>query len=192
MAVVNPRQVRFARPPADSPRRTPSTPRSWPTSPRWSVQPSAPAGREEPELSAVLARRRQIVEMLTAERNRREGSARAVRRGILSHIKWLERNLKETDGDLSRMIRESPLWREKDDLLKSAPGVGTRCEHHPPGQPARIGESQPQADRGLGWEWLPSTATAAPCGASARFGADGPKYGPRSTWRPWPRHDTTL
>ena len=76
------------------------------------------------ELSAVLARRRQIVEMLTAERNRREGSARAVRRGILSHIKWLERNLKETDGDLSRMIRESPLWREKDDLLKSAPGVG--------------------------------------------------------------------
>ena len=142
------------------------------------------------ELSAVLARRRQIVEMLTAERNRREGSARAVRRGILSHIKWLERNLKETDGDLPD-DRESPLWREKDDLLKSAPGVGpvvstTLLANLPGWGVSTASRSRPW------WEWLPQPRQRHPAGASARFGADGPKYGPRSTWRPWPRHDTTL
>lgn len=76
------------------------------------------------ELSALLARRRQLIEMLTAENNRLPRAARPVRQGILSHVKWLERQLGKTDEDLARMIRESPLWREKDDLLKSAPGVG--------------------------------------------------------------------
>lgn len=76
------------------------------------------------ELSALLARRRQLIEMLTAENTRLPRAARPVRQGILSHVKWLERQLGKTDEDLARMIRESPLWREKDDLLTSAPGVG--------------------------------------------------------------------
>ncbi len=76
------------------------------------------------ELAALLARRRQLVEMLTAESNRLPGAARPVRRGIRSHIQWLERQIRETDGHLARRIRESPLWREKEDLLKSVPGVG--------------------------------------------------------------------
>lgn len=88
-----------------------------------------PAPRPLPDalshaLSALLARRRQLVEMLTAEHNRLPGAARAVRRGILSHVQWLERQLGKTEEDLAQRIRHSPLWREKDDLLRSVPGVG--------------------------------------------------------------------
>src|SRR3970282_3031479 len=45
-------------------------------------------------------------------------------KGIRPHIAWLARRLAQTDDDLARAIRESPVWREKDDLLQSAPGVG--------------------------------------------------------------------
>jgi transposase len=75
-------------------------------------------------LDALLTRRRQLLEMLTAEKNRL-GFARApVRRGITQHIRWLERQLTGVDHDLEQTIRESPVWRATDDLLQSVPGVG--------------------------------------------------------------------
>jgi transposase len=75
-------------------------------------------------LSALLTRRRQIIEMCTAEKNRLGSALPAVHRGIRTHIAWLDRRLAEIDEDLAHAIRESPLWREKDDLLQSTPGVG--------------------------------------------------------------------
>ena len=75
-------------------------------------------------LSALLARRRQLIEMLTAEKNRLGSALPPVRPGIRAHIGWLERRLADLDADLAQAIRESPVWREKDDLLQSAPGVG--------------------------------------------------------------------
>jgi len=76
------------------------------------------------ELDALLTRRRQLVEMLVAEKNRL-GFARApVRRGITQHIRWLERRLADVDGDLTQLIERSPVWRTQDDLLRSVPGVG--------------------------------------------------------------------
>jgi transposase len=45
-------------------------------------------------------------------------------REIRAHIRWLEARLKERDHDLDRMLRNSPLWREREDLLRSVPGVG--------------------------------------------------------------------
>jgi transposase len=75
-------------------------------------------------LLALLSRRRQVVEMLTAEKNRLGTARQAVRRRIRAHIVWLEQELKALDDDLSQSIRTSPLWREKDDLLRSVPGVG--------------------------------------------------------------------
>jgi transposase len=75
-------------------------------------------------LSALLTRRRQLLEMRTAEQNRL-GSARSqVHKGIRAHITWLEHRLADLDLDLGRTIRESPVWREKEDLLQSTPGVG--------------------------------------------------------------------
>ena len=76
------------------------------------------------ELAELVARRRQIVEMLTAEKNRLARARRAVRRDIKSHITFLQRRLKDTDGQLRQAIADSPLWRARDDLLQSAPGVG--------------------------------------------------------------------
>lgn len=76
------------------------------------------------ELSVVLARRRQVVGMLVAERNRLHGAAPAVRPRIEAHIGFLEAELDDLDTDLERKIRDTPVWREKDDLLRSVPGVG--------------------------------------------------------------------
>jgi transposase len=76
------------------------------------------------ELAALVTRRRQLVQMLTAEKNRLRIAARPVRRDIQQHIRWLERRLDDLDGDLRKTIQSSPLWRDRDQVLQSAPGVG--------------------------------------------------------------------
>ena len=80
------------------------------------------------ELEALLARRRQLLEMLQAEKNRAGQvfgrSNRLVKKSLKAHITYLERELRITDTDLGTMVRESPAWRERDDLLQSVPGVG--------------------------------------------------------------------
>lgn len=76
------------------------------------------------ELAALLTRRRQLIEMLTAEKNRLGQAAPPVRKDIRAHITWLEKRLARVDDDLTTLIRTSPLWREQDDLLQSIPGVG--------------------------------------------------------------------
>ena len=75
-------------------------------------------------LDALLTRRRQLVEMLTAETNRLGLARGPVRRDISAHIRWLERRLGDVDGELAAAIQASPVWRAKDDLLQSVPGVG--------------------------------------------------------------------
>jgi transposase len=75
-------------------------------------------------LDALLTRRRQLVEMLTAERNRLLVARAPVRRDLQQHIRFLERRLREADDDLHTAVKASPLWRVKDDLLQSVPGVG--------------------------------------------------------------------
>ena len=68
--------------------------------------------------------RRQLIGMLGAERNRLEHAPPTVARGIRTHIRWLERQLGVVDRDLDDMIHQSPVWRAKEDLLRSVPGVG--------------------------------------------------------------------
>jgi transposase len=75
-------------------------------------------------LDAQLTRRRQLVEMLTAERNRLLVARPGVRRDLQQHIHYLERRLRQADDDLHTAVKASPLWRVKDDLLQSVPGVG--------------------------------------------------------------------
>lgn len=75
-------------------------------------------------LMALLARRRQIVGMLTAEKNRVLKASPRVRQDIQRHITWLERELSKQDKDLEDTLRQSPLWREKEQLLRSVPGIG--------------------------------------------------------------------
>lgn len=76
------------------------------------------------ELSALLLRRRQLLEMLIAEKNRLSLAPQRIRFQIQVHIEWLHQQLTDLDRDLGQLVRSSPVWREKDDLLRSVPGVG--------------------------------------------------------------------
>ncbi len=81
--------------------------------------------QEARQFAAILARRRQIVEMITAEKNRSGATnSKPLKKRIEAHIKWLEKELKRTDEDLDQTIRASAIWRESEALLKSVPGVG--------------------------------------------------------------------
>jgi len=76
-------------------------------------------------LEAHVARRRQIVDMITAESNRLGQTTDAdIKKQIKRHITWLQHELKSVDTDLGDAIRHSPIWRAKDQLIQSAPGVG--------------------------------------------------------------------
>jgi transposase len=90
------------------------------------IQPKPRPWKDEEtqELTAVLQRRRQLVEMLTAEKDRLAGAQRQVRPDIQTTIDWLEGRLQDLGGDLQRRVRASPVWRERDDLLRGVPGIG--------------------------------------------------------------------
>lgn len=75
-------------------------------------------------LTALVARRRQLIGMLVAERNRSLVAAPAVRTSLAKHIRWLERELSGVDGELDRAVQASPAWRAAEDLLRGVPGVG--------------------------------------------------------------------
>src|SRR5262249_28316089 len=126
VAVVNPRQVRdFAR----------ATGRLAKTD-RLDAQVLAefgakiqPAARPVPDdltrqLQALVARRRQLVEMQTAERNRLRLTHARLRPKLQAHLDWLHQALRELDDELDQSLRASPIWREQEDLLRGVPGVG--------------------------------------------------------------------
>ncbi len=87
-------------------------------------QPRALPDAATRELKALVVRRRQLVEMITAERNRLRMATRRVRPRVQEHINWLKENLAELDQDLDDTIRSSPIWKDQDRLLRSVPGVG--------------------------------------------------------------------
>jgi transposase len=84
-----------------------------------------PVDEEARQLRWLVQRRRQLIEMLTMETNRRGlMAAGPARRNLDKHIKWLEEAIRRADKDVDQAIRESPIWREKEDLLRSVQGVG--------------------------------------------------------------------
>ncbi len=90
------------------------------------VRPTPRALRDEAtqDLVALVTRRRQLIEMLDAERQRARLARPAIRASLREHIRWLERRVTAADHDLWTFLRRSPVWREQDDLLRSVPGVG--------------------------------------------------------------------
>ena len=110
---------------ASWPRRTVWTPRFW----YGLGQAVKPPVRTLPDertqaLEAVLTRRRQVVAMLTAEKNRLHSAPASVLRDVRRHIDWLEGSLTKLDSELGDTLRKSLLWRERDNLVRSIPGVG--------------------------------------------------------------------
>ena len=126
IAVVNPRQVRdFAR----AAGKLAKTDALDAHALAHFAQAMRPASRPLPdaqskELMALVARRRQLVEMITAEKNRLRTAAKRIRPKVQEHISWLEESLEGLDRDLGEFIRSSPMWNGKDQLLRSTPGVG--------------------------------------------------------------------
>lgn len=87
-------------------------------------EPHPLADKQTQELKDILTRRSQLNEMITAEKNRLYRARRPVSDHIKAHIAWLEQELSDMDSNLRLFIQESPIWREKDNLLQSVPGVG--------------------------------------------------------------------
>lgn len=75
-------------------------------------------------LSGLVRRRQQLVEMVTAERNRALLAAGAVRKDINVHIRWLEKRLHGLERDLDQAIRATPAWQERDKLIRQEKGAG--------------------------------------------------------------------
>jgi transposase len=80
--------------------------------------------REIRALQAIVARRRQLLGMLAAENNRLGSAAKPVAKRIKAHIRWLQKELSRTEGDLETAIESSPALGENEALLRSVPGVG--------------------------------------------------------------------
>lgn len=87
-------------------------------------EPRPLADEATQRLAALLERRSQRVAMLTAEKNRRQQALESVRPLIEAHIAWLEQALDQLNRDVDRTPHASPVWREREHLLRSVPGVG--------------------------------------------------------------------
>jgi len=75
-------------------------------------------------LTALNTRRRQIVDMLVAEKNRLYTALKPNRKSIEQHIRWLEKALSDINSDIDQMIKQSPTWRKNDEILQSFKGIG--------------------------------------------------------------------
>jgi transposase len=92
-------------------------------------QVRAIADQATQELDAICTRRRQLVSMVIAEKNRYPAAPASIRPQIKKHILWLEKQIDELENDLDKLIRSTPAWREKDDLLRSCKGIGPTTSH---------------------------------------------------------------
>jgi transposase len=187
VVVVNPRQVRdFAR----ATGRLAKTDRVDAQVLAHFAQAVRPSPRPLPQeqqqgIRSLVTRRRQVLAMLVAERNRRERSPLPIRRRIEAHIRFLEGELRELERELDDAIRGSPLFRERVEVLRSVPGVGptTACAllaYLPElGQVGRKAIACLAGVAPLAWE------------SGRRWGrrritkAAGPGRGRPSTWPPW-------
>lgn len=88
------------------------------------VRDFAKATGQLAKTDVIDARRRQIVGMITAEQNRRVSAPEWIRPDIEELIQILQKPLAAINRNLNKLIRKSPLWREKDKILQSFPGVG--------------------------------------------------------------------
>lgn len=131
VAVVNPRQVRdFARASGRLAKTDALDARVLAAFGR-AVRPALRVLPDEAtqELAERVARRRQLVEMLVAEKLRsRQAVGKLTRREIKKHVEWLERQLRASDGGLKQAVESSPAWQVNYDLLSGVKGVGpTTC-----------------------------------------------------------------
>ena len=79
---------------------------------------------QEEQLTALMTRRRQVIDMLTVEKNRLVTVRAKMRTEIEAHLQWLSNSLKKLDQEIEEFVESLPVWKEKDALLQSVPGIG--------------------------------------------------------------------
>jgi transposase len=127
LAVVNPRQVRHYARAAGELAKTDSIDAHILCAFAKAIRPQARAPRDADtrDLADLLSRRRQLVDMRVQELQRQHtASSRTMRKSLAEHVAWLDKRIERLDDDMGQRLRESELWRTKDDLLRSIPGVG--------------------------------------------------------------------
>ena len=137
------------------------------------------------ELKAIIGRRRQIIEMMVAENNRLGSAPKAVTKRIKAHLRWLEAELGRANKDLDQAIRQSPIWKENEDLLQSAPAIGPAVSRTLIAELPELGK--------LNRKQIAALVGIAPLnrdsgkfkGHRSIWGAGAPRYGPVFTWLPW-------
>lgn len=92
-------------------------------------EPRELASDQLQDLEALVTRRRQIQQMIVAETNRMESAAPAVRLRIQAHLRWLQEELSAVDESIRSAIEQCPLWRARDELLRTVPGIGEGTSH---------------------------------------------------------------
>lgn len=127
LAVVNPRQVRHFARAAGELAKTDTIDARILCAFAKAIRPQARAPRDADtrDLADLLSRRRQLVDMRVQELQRQHtASSRSMRKSLAEHVAWLEKRIGRLDEDIGQRLRQSDLWRAKDDLLRSVPGVG--------------------------------------------------------------------
>ena len=194
LAVVNPRQIRdFAR----STGKLAKTD----TLDAQAIAHFAEAIRPEPRpvpgaqaraLAELVARRRQIVEMMTAERNRRKRLAsRRMTRSVDRVLATLQRELSDLETEIADAIRKTPAWRHAEDLLKTVPGVGDATARTLIADLPELGTLDRRKIAALVGVAPFIPPTAAGCAAGEPSGAAAPRSAPPSTWPPSSPPNTT-
>jgi transposase len=126
-AVVNPRQVRDFAKSKNILAKTDSLDTFVHADFGEKMEPKARPGKdkETQELEAIVTRRRQLIRMLTAEKNRLQQEASAkMRTNIQEHLSWIQKCLKDLEKDMRKLIKQIPEWRERAEIIRSVPGIG--------------------------------------------------------------------
>jgi transposase len=76
------------------------------------------------QLQALILRRSQLIDMLTAEQNRKKRAHKSTFASIDEHIQFLQQRIKDADRDIDSFLRSNELWRKTEELLRSTPGIG--------------------------------------------------------------------
>jgi transposase len=126
VAVVNPRQVRDFAKASGRLAKTDRVDAQVLSAFARAIRPAARAPKEEDvrELEALVTRRRQLIDIRVQEVLRLGTASKLQAKSLKEHIAWLDRRIASLDTDLTHRLRKSEIWRAKEDLLKSIPGVG--------------------------------------------------------------------